>query len=360
MPTLVGIDEAGYGPLLGPLTVGATVWHVGERHIERALSGLPDADPDLWNILAKAVTRRRSRDDFRLEIDDSKRVFDQKHGVGPLERTILAIANVLDFPHGRLGEFLNAIAGPAAQSTGAKHDCAFAPFSNRASSGQSAAHPWYARLDRALPIDVSAAAYGSTALRLAQVMNDEQCRCAAMLLQVVPERDFNQRVAQTRNKAAIIVEQVLRLVTRVLDARPESPVFFFVDRLGGRSDYRGLLQTAFPDRHLKIERLDDNMSRYRLAPADGETPRDAACSADWIFDFSVGADSRHLPVALAGMVCKYVRELLMLEFNEFWRRFEPALRPTAGYYTDAQRFLAEIEPHLPAAGMTRADFVRAR
>jgi hypothetical protein len=49
-----------------------------------------------------------------------------------------------------------------------------------------------------------------------------------------------------------------------------------------------------------------------------------------------------LPTALASMTAKYLRELAMRAFNEFWCARVPNLRPTAGYPTDAPRFKREI------------------
>jgi hypothetical protein len=51
---------------------------------------------------------------------------------------------------------------------------------------------------------------------------------------------------------------------------------------------------------------------------------------------------RFMPTALASMTAKYLRELSMQAFNEFWRAFVPELKPTAGYYRDAWRFKKEI------------------
>ncbi|MGH9174221.1 MAG: hypothetical protein ACRD1H_07675, partial [Vicinamibacterales bacterium] len=51
---------------------------------------------------------------------------------------------------------------------------------------------------------------------------------------------------------------------------------------------------------------------------------------------------QHLPVALASMVSKYVRELAMELFNRFWCDHVPGLRPTKGYPLDAHRFKADI------------------
>ena len=65
-------------------------------------------------------------------------------------------------------------------------------------------------------------------------------------------------------------------------------------------------------------------------------------------------------VALASMVSKYLRELLMGCFNGYWLGEVPSLRPTAGYYQDGLRFLKEIEPHLRRLGVRREWLVRQR
>jgi hypothetical protein len=51
---------------------------------------------------------------------------------------------------------------------------------------------------------------------------------------------------------------------------------------------------------------------------------------------------RFLPTALASMTAKYLRELSMRAFNEFWCSRIPDLRPTAGYPKDAHRFRKAI------------------
>jgi hypothetical protein len=51
---------------------------------------------------------------------------------------------------------------------------------------------------------------------------------------------------------------------------------------------------------------------------------------------------RFLPTALASMTAKYLRELSMRAFNEFWCSRIPNLRPTAGYPKDAHRFRSAI------------------
>src|SRR5436190_17297798 len=77
MPWVVGIDEAGYGPNLGPLVQAAVALH------------LPDSDSAGWKTLRPVVRRCRGKDDGRLLIDDSKKVY-TRHGIEALELAVQA------------------------------------------------------------------------------------------------------------------------------------------------------------------------------------------------------------------------------------------------------------------------------
>ena len=66
-------------------------------------------------------------------------------------------------------------------------------------------------------------------------------------------------------------------------------------------------------------------------------------SLSWQVHFEAKAEARHLPVALASIYAKYVRELFMEQINRYWTAQVPGLRPTAGYYSDGRRFLADID-----------------
>ena len=80
MPWIVGIDEAGYGPNLGPFVMSAVACR------------LPDdlADADLWHVLGTTVRRHGAAADDRLLVDDSKRVYSPGLGLSALEIGVLA------------------------------------------------------------------------------------------------------------------------------------------------------------------------------------------------------------------------------------------------------------------------------
>ena len=72
------------------------------------------------------------------------------------------------------------------------------------------------------------------------------------------------------------------------------------------------------------------------------------------------ADADHLPVALASMAAKLVRELLMQRLNRFFTERMPDLAPTAGYVQDGRRWLQEVDPVLQDAGFQTDQLVRCR
>lgn len=314
---LVGIDEAGYGPLLGPLVVSATLWRLPE---DRAAC-------DLWDALSDCVCRKAAPGEWRFEVGDSKEVFDRKKGLFTLERAVLAFVRSCGLQAEDGVGLLSSISLPAASvRTGM---------------------PWYRDLGFSLPLGGARSFSVGGTQRLAAAMERTGVRCAHIASCVVPEDVFNDRARVTRNKAAVLVEQVLRLVARALEADASAPLRIVVDRLGGRHNYRAMLQSAFDCRSLTVLDETPTLSRYHV-----QTDR------QWQIEFVVQADRDHLPVALASMVSKYVRELLMSRFNLYWRRHAPKLRPTAGYYGDARRFIEAVRPLAAEVGLPVDSFVR--
>jgi ribonuclease HII len=311
LATLIGIDEAGYGPTLGPLVVSATAWQV------------PDADETLegamlWNLLRGSCTRTRDRG-RRLLVADSKRVLSRAGGASLLERTVLAmLGQAVDIP-ADANAYVKLAAPDLAESL--------------------AVHPWYTEGTLALPYGPEVGDLGTRchALRVDARTND--VAWLGMRSLVLLEGDFNERVRLMRNKANVLIGQVFRLIDSFVRAAPPGPIYVEVDRLGGRTHYRESLMTAFPNTSLQVLEEGAERSAYRLEGS----PR------DFTVRFSTSGEEKSFPIALASMFSKYLRELFMHRFNAYWGARCPDLKPTAGYYTDAQRWLRDAADTLAAA-----------
>ncbi len=126
-------------------------------------------------------------------------------------------------------------------------------------------------------------------------------------------------------------------LTLVFAGFPIDSLPFVVGREGGRSGYRPVLQRMFPEMELAIVREDDTLSSYELS-GQGKFLR---------IHFPVGAELKCLPVAMASMLSKYVREVLNESMNRFFCDQCRDLRPTAGYWQDGRRFIQDLKIRRP-------------
>jgi hypothetical protein len=75
--------------------------------------------------------------------------------------------------------------------------------------------------------------------------------------------------------------------------------------------------------------------------------------------FEIDADARHLPVALASMVGKYVREICMRRIGEFYRVADPELQLASGYHDPVTtRFIRATESSRRRLGIAQSCFRR--
>ncbi|MEM9863078.1 MAG: hypothetical protein AAF938_15895 [Myxococcota bacterium] len=75
--------------------------------------------------------------------------------------------------------------------------------------------------------------------------------------------------------------------------------------------------------------------------------------------FEVKADDRHLPVAVASMVGKYVRELLMHRIVDYYRADDASLRRVSGYHDPSTKaFVAATKERRRALPIADACFFR--
>jgi ribonuclease HII len=125
---------------------------------------------------------------------------------------------------------------------------------------------------------------------------------------------------------------------------------FFIDKHGGRNTYAAMLQDAVADGMVVAHEEGRERSVYSVLGLD----------RDIRLTFQPRADAEHFGVALASMVSKYLREILMGEFNQFWQTHVAGLKPTAGYPGDAQRFWEAIRPAAQRLNIAQATLWRRK
>lgn len=295
MGLVFGMDEAGYGPNLGPLVIVVTCWEV------------PDGETpfDFWTELDDVVTQSPVRGDQRLHVADSKEVHNSQKGLERLERSVLSLLAPLDWS----GDSLNGLC----RAIGADLETGAAPWCDE---------------DVTLPHACQADVIGALAKGLQASTTQAGVSLRGVFAEVVQPERFNGLLDRHGSKGVVLSTTSLRLLSRAWSAMGERPAGIVADKHGGRNRYADLLCDAFDGQLPMIVDESQQRSRYRVAGCD--------------ILFTLRAES-HFPVAVASMVAKYVRELEMERFNRFWRQYLPELRPTKGYPVDARRFLQEID-----------------
>jgi len=93
MSLLIGMDEAGYGPNLGPLVITASVWEIPDEPV----------DFDIWAALSDVVSQEpikepKDPEDIvrKVQVGDSKDVYSPAKGIAELEKSVQTILGLLE------------------------------------------------------------------------------------------------------------------------------------------------------------------------------------------------------------------------------------------------------------------------
>jgi hypothetical protein len=299
--------------------------------------------PDLWELLAEAVGKAKRdfapKNGGKIPVADSKalKLSNQsktKHPCTYLELAVLAFLAAghpeHDFPRTdrdlfeRLGVILTD-------------------------------HPWYTEPEPVeLPLGVSEAQLKIAANGLSRAMARVGVSLEDLRVRTIDETEFNGMVREHRSKGAATSTALAEHLVSIRDlahgtqtpgatgASPTTPsVRVVADRHSGRLDYRAPIARAWPGVPFSMLEQSPRASVYGVDNADCRVL------------FMPEAEDRHLPVALASMAAKLVRELAMARFNSYWAARMPGLRPTAGYVTDARRWLVDSESVVSSAERKR-------
>lgn len=319
MVVLVGIDEAGFGPILGPLVVSSSTFLIPHHFLTA----------DLWQILRRSVGSRRKHLAGRLLITDSKKAYNKSLGTKHLKRTILACLRCLGQKPATLTELLSFLCP----------DCL----------EQLEVYPWYQDIESyKILADEADMAIASG------VFGEDLAANGITLLELksccIEVAHYNKMISSVKNKGSVLFTFTSQLIKNAFDNFGGEVLQIMVDRQGGRVRYQRILQRMFPEMELKILKESPTVSSYELQ-ADGKQMR---------LHFVVDADEQYFPVCLASMLSKYLRELLVDNINRYFVSHCAQLRPTAGYWKDGLRFIEDLKKHIPHVRFDSNQLMRCR
>jgi ribonuclease HII len=312
---LAGVDEAGLGPILGPLVVAGV-----------ALSGPEGADA--WQLLADVISRERT-EKGKVRVADSKKVNQGQRGLQRLEETALAFWGAR---HGALPADLQSLLETCGVDLAPLQRC-----------------PWYEDLRLPLPLRADAGLVELTAARLERALAKAGIELRALAVRPVDVEEFNRWIDATDNKSRAHFRAYARVIAELLAVLPAGS-HLVADRCGGLVHYVPSLRRAYPKVRVRVLAEGPALSSYEVATRAGPVR----------VTFAAQGEDHAFPTALASCIAKYVRELMICLLNRWFEARVPGLRPTAGYYTDGRRFLADVGAIVAQEGFPRRRLIRSR
>lgn len=321
MGILIGTDEAGYGPNLGPLVISTTVWE----------SGADPEETDPWALFSPVITSEFKRGETRLHAGDSKAVYTPAKGIKQLERSVLSLLGVLGEIPRSFQELYSMVcdASPAEPSrTGGQLTLDFSEEPQSTQTSELLTEPWFAEQDLELPLKNELKDIEQQVTNWKACCDEVQLFPRNVRSDLVLTARFNQLTRQHQSKGVTLSQSTMGLLQSVWNPAGREPCLIVLDKHGGRNQYLDLIKMIAGGENIKTLEEGNSRSCYQVRQTE--------------LRFQTKAEA-FFPVAWASMVSKYLREISMELFNRFWQTHLPDLKATKGYPVDAKRFRAEVE-----------------
>jgi hypothetical protein len=154
---------------------------------------------------------------------------------------------------------------------------------------------------------------------------------------------FNQKLAlPENNKFKYDFELMLELILKFAKEYPDRPLLALCGKVGGTKRYLPWFYDLGYE-NLQIIKEDSEQSSYKLGKLIE-------------ISFIKNGDDSHLPISVASMIGKYLRELAMEQLND---KLGPVTRKTSGYHNKVTvQFIKETQVTRRRIGLDEKCFIR--
>ena len=396
MTLIIGTDEAGYGPNLGPLVVAATAWRVEATpanaavYLETAVAAAQRDTEALWPEKIRQRGNRRASGRTVPLWADSKHIYRAGAGFCALEQGVLVALSLVNDPDadtfahaghgGHAGHAGPVIRSPVNQTNTVPRqwpsleaalgqigpeiaDCRTSGVASESGRDPSTTQ-WALLPTLCLPHQADADACCARAAGMRMILDALGVSLVAVACRAIYPAEFNALLRQGLNKSDILSRTTLALAASLRTKANAEPALIWCDRHGGRKHYSALVAQHFGATLVQTLAETPARSAYRVPaqakadPTQAKADLNQAQAANLDIEFNVGGESQ-VPVAVASMTAKYIRELAMHAFNAFWSSRSPGLNPTAGYPADALRWRCDARDAIAEAGVRDKDLWRS-
>ena len=310
---IIGIDENGYGPVLGPLVVTATAFKIDRRE-------------NFWQLLNLAKNPDYPE---KLVVTDSKKLF-SKNSLNRCrmgEKTVFSFFYLLfkTFPKNS-DRFLSKIL------------LNFSLFPQLCKESRTEVKPCWEEIFLPLWLQESLINEATTsspvvarfielkkkikkeAGKLRKKLKREKIEFLGLKSICICPFQFN-RLVKGKSKSYLNYLQFEKLISYFLQKK-EKNFYISADRIGGQKRYLPLLKRGFL-RDWNCQTLEEKkeISSYGLNLKGKEAT----------ISFLQNGEEKEFSIALSSLFGKYIREIFMKRINKFFQNYNPELKPVSGY-----------------------------